>query len=217
MKQLWNIIGAIAGILAVAVAVFVFLSEKNDKIQRLEVTQVSRTSLVNPTLAAPPRDLEILYDGRKISDYTVLQYRFANAGGQPIRSADYETSLGLEITNIKEILWAEQTSSDPHSLTVQVESKNNTVNISNSLLNPNDWFAIEVAVVPEVGKIPTAEPVGRIAGVKQIEYILNVPDAGKEKGVSEWVQYFVYIQAVLVLVMLSLQWFRYRRIYSDDG
>ncbi len=205
MRDLWNVVGAIAGVLAVVVALFVFFQEKTDKSQRLEVIQVSRTSLVNPELVSTSRRIEILYDGKKVADYTVFQFRITNTGGQPIRSADYEVPVGLSFMNVREVLWADQTRSDPQGLRVAAKVKAKEVELSNTLLNPKDSLTLEVAVVPDAGKIPMAEPVGRIAGVKKIEYVQTVPLSSKDKERPWWIDKFVYFQGFLVLIMLALQ------------
>jgi len=208
LKEIWNIIGAIAGVLAVTVAVFVFFQDRTDKSQRIEITQVSRTSLVNPELASPSRRVEIMFNGRKVSDYAIFQFRVSNVGGQPIRSADYEVPLGLTFSNVGEVLWAEQTSAEPKSLSVAPVVKDRKIGLSGTLLNPKDWFMLEVAVVPDAGKVPMAEPIGRVAGVKDIEYVQSVPSNEKGKGllgVTE--KYLMGIQAILVLAMLVVQWF----------
>lgn len=210
MRDLWNVVGAIAGVLAVAVALFVFFQEKTDKSQRLEVIQVSRTSLVNPELASPSRRVEILYNGKRVADYAVFQFRITNIGGQPIRSVDYEVPVGLSFMNVSEILWADQTRSDPQELRVTTTVRDKAVELSSALLNPRDSLTIEVAIVPEAGKIPAAEPVGRIAGVKKIEFVLTVPPSSKEKELPWWIDKMAYIQGLLVLIMLGGQYMRRR-------
>ncbi len=205
MRDIWNIIGAIAGVLAVAVALFVFLQDRTDKSQRLEVIQISRTTLVNPELASPSRHVEILYNGRKVADYAVFQFRISNVGGQAIRSGDYEVPLAFTFWNVGEVLWADQTASDPQALAVATTVKGKTVELSNALLNPKDWLIVEVAVVPDSGKIPAAEPTGRIAGVKRIEFVLTVPSTAQDKNLPFWVNKAAYLQAFFVLVMLTMQ------------
>lgn len=208
MKEIWNIVGAIAGLLAVAVALFVFFQDRSDKTQRIEVHQISRTTLVNPALSSPPRRVEISYNGRKISDYAVFQFRISNVGGQPIRTADYEVPVTLDFGNVSELLWAEQTDSDPRTLRVETEVKNKVVELSNVLLNPKDWFMLEIAVVPEPGKIPGAEPGGRIAGVKHIEYVLSVPSPDGDGRLWQWIKYVLYLEAFLVIVLglMRMSW-----------
>ncbi len=205
MRELWNVVAAVAGVLAVAVALFVFFQERTDKSQRLEMIQLSRTSLVNPELASSGRRIEILYNGKKVADYTVFQFRMTNIGGQPIRSADYEVPLGLNFANVSEVLWADQTKSDPQGLRVATTVRDKAVELSSALLNPKDSLTLEVGVVPEVGKIPAAEPVGRIAGVKKIEFVLTVPPSSKDKEFPWWADKIVYTQGFLVLILLGLQ------------
>jgi hypothetical protein len=209
MKEFWNIIGAIAGVLAVAVALYVFFRDREDKSQRLEVAQVSRTSVVNPELRSPSRQIEILYNGRKVPDYTVFQFRVTNVGGQSIRSADYEQSVAINFAHVSEILWADHTLSDPSGLKVTPTIKGTSVELSNVLLNPKDWVTIEVGTVPQPGKTPTAEPGGRIAGVKKIEFV-QVVSSETGFSTSPWLQWFVYVQAGLMAVFTIMSLIRLR-------
>src|SRR5438128_1189257 len=135
--SLWSVIGAIAGILAVGVTIYVFFWEREDKSKRISVELVSRSTLVNTDLSARNGDkIEVLYAGKKIPNYSILQFRITNSGGQPIRSEDYENPIELNFTNLSEILSAAAVGSDPANLPVTTNVANGSITLSKVLLNP---------------------------------------------------------------------------------
>ncbi len=174
MKNLWNIIGAVAGALAVAVTLFVFYQGRADQEKAVRVDLLARSKIVDEKLPRPGRSIELLYNGRKIPNYEVLQFRITNTGRQPIRKADYESPITLDFSNISEILSVDQTGSSPDELKVGIQLSGHSAQLSQELLNPTDWFNLEVGVVPISGKVTYVEPKGRIAGVKHIQYVLTV-------------------------------------------
>jgi hypothetical protein len=208
MKEFWNKLSAIAGIIAIAIALYVYYQDRNDKTQRIEITQISRTNLVNPELTKPSHRVDIFYNGKKMVDFTVLQFRIANVGGQPIRSTDYEVPIGLLLENVSEVLWAEQVNGNPSSLRITATIKNKLVEFSNSLLNPDDWFVIEVAVVPDTGKIPNAKPAGRVAGVKKIDYVSVAPSRSCELRLKEQRDFKSVLPFFILLIFLQLMLIR---------
>ncbi|MCK4830248.1 hypothetical protein KA005_81775 [bacterium] len=212
MRSIWNIISAIAGLLAIGVAVFVFLYGRSAENKQIEVKLISRSVLVDQNVSRSGRPIEILYDGRKISNFAILTCRVANIGGQAIRSADYEKPIGLRFSNTKALLSAEQTASDPEGLGIRAEINQNIVELSKALLNPGDWFNLEIGVVPEVGKVPSVKPDGRIAGVKRIDFQESISEPSKERGFSKWLSTAVVIQGVLVLITMVFQTFVRRKI-----
>lgn len=211
MKSIWNIVSALAGILAVGVAVFVFFYARSSETKRIEVQIISKSSLVNESVSKSNQTIEVLYGGKKIPNYSILQCRIANIGGQPIRSADYEKPIALSLLNIRELLSAEQIASDPQNLKVKTLIKQNTIELSNDLLNPGDWFNLGIGVVPETGKEVIIKTAGRIAGVKRIEFRESVPEASR-KRYFDWIQAIALVQAGLVSIMMVIQlWMRRRR------
>ena len=205
MKNFWNVVSAIAAILAVGVAVFVFFYSRTAESKRIEVELVSRSVLVDESVTRSGRPVEVLYAGRKIPNFAIIQCRVSNVGRKPIQGADYEKPITLAFSNITEVLSAEQTASDPSGLVIQATVIQNSIELSKALLNPGDWFNLEIGVVPLSGHTPTLEPKGRIAGVKRIELreSISEPSTG-EKG-SEKYKVITWVQAVLVLVAMLSQ------------
>ena len=170
-EKVWTVIGSIAGVLGVIFAIWFFYQGRVDQSKKLGIEMISRSILVDENVSRTKQRIEILYDGRKIANYAILQFRVSNAGGQPIRSSDYEEQLRLHFENISEILSIEQVSSSTKQLQVvpSIERPSSLV-FPSILLNQSDWFILEVGVAPEGGKKIIIEPKGRIAGIKQIEF-----------------------------------------------
>jgi hypothetical protein len=170
-NKFWTVIGSIAGVVAVILTVWLFLQGRSDQSKKLEVELIARSTLVDENVTRTKQRIEILYDGRKIPNYTILQFRVVNTGGQPIRSTDYEEHFRLRFANVAEILSIEQVSANPKQLQVTPSVENpSSVLFPTILLNPSDWFILEVSIAPETRKKLTTEVTGRIAGVKQIEF-----------------------------------------------
>jgi hypothetical protein len=136
-------------------------------------------------------------------------------GGQPIRGADYEVPIGINLSNVVEVLWAETTAAEPTSLSVKATVKGKGVEFSSVLLNTKDWYMVEVAVVPEAGKLPMVEPAGRIAGVKNVEFVQSVPAAGAKKEDSVLFRVLMGIQVILITLLTGLQILKARRSRLD--
>jgi len=211
-KALWNIIAALAGLLAVAVAVFVFSREQAAQRKSLEVELVSRLALVDERLAESQKRIEVLYDGRKIPNFAVLQFRVANVGGQPIRTADFETPIEVKFGGVGEILSAEQRSSSPGDLKVSPIVKGEAIEIPGVLLNPGDWFALDVGIASRLGPAPIATPSGRIAGVREIEFRDSTAAAAEPRAVPRWMLVLQLVVVVLTLPMMLYQvWMLFQR------
>jgi hypothetical protein len=201
----WTVIGSIAGVLAVIFTVWFFLQGRSEQSKKLEIELIARSILVDETVSRAKQRVEILYDGRKISNYVILQLRVANTGGQSIRHTDYEEHFWLHFGNVMEILSAEQVSSDPTQLQIKpalCSPDCQSVGLPPVLLNPRDWYILEVGAAAESGKKPTIEPKGRIAGVKHIVFKETIPPPTKERNQDppEW--YYSLIGSVLLILAI---------------
>lgn len=203
---------AIAGLLAVGVSAFVYIEGRSEQTKKLDMELIGRSTLVDTTVSGVAKGIEVVYAGRKIANYSILQVRVANVGGQPIRSSDYEAPVEIGVQNVAEVLSADQSSASAEGLTSSPTISGNNVRLTPALLNPGDWMIFVVGVVPLEGAVPTIKPQGRIAGVKQIEFI-DVSEAGKTKERGSMVLRAISVfQSILVLAMVFLQfWFMKRR------
>jgi len=204
-NKFWTVIGSIAGVVAVIVTVWLFLQGRSDQSKKLEVELIARSTLVDENVTRTKQRIEILYDGRKIPNYTILQFRVVNTGGQPIRSTDYEEHFRLRFANVAEILSIEQVSANPKQLQVTPSVENpSSVLFPSILLNSGDWFILEVSIAPETGKKLTTEVTGRIAGVKQIEFKEAIAPPRNVTIVDKIERWLKIVQIVFVATALII-------------
>jgi hypothetical protein len=184
MKSVTGIVSTVTGILALALAALAFLQQRTIDSKRLQVQLLSQSSLLNDSFSRSKGPFEVLYEGRKIPNFSILNLRIANVGGQPILADDFRTPLSLDLTGISEILSARQTGADPDSLQIDPTIDGESVTLSKELMNPGDWFSLEIGVVPEPGIAPMVFPTARIVGVKDVEVVATVPATGE--GEDSW-------------------------------
>lgn len=217
MRNIWNIVSAVAAVAAVAIALFVFFQGRLDQRKQLSVELLSRSSLVNESLDPADRGIEVMLNGRVIPNYANFQIRIMNSGGRPILGEDFETPLTLWFTGVSEIVSVDQTGGDPVGLKVQphVASPQEVV-IQPGLLNPTDWYGLEVGVVPTSGDVPSVMPRGRIAGLKEIAFrdLVAEPRGNDKSGMLE---ILLRVQAVLALILSIYVFFRgWKRTSSNE-
>jgi hypothetical protein len=206
MRGIWEIVAGISGILAVAVAVFVFMQGRSEQSKKVEIQLIASSTLVDAAVSGAARGIEILYAGHKIPNYALLQLRVVNVGGQPIRSADYETPIEIGIQNVSEILSAEQTSADPPGMNATPFVSGKTIQMPPVLLNPGDSITLTVGVVPMPGVTPGIAPLGRIAGVKRIDFRSSiVPEKAGRTPKDRIFEIISLSQAVFLLALSVFQ------------
>jgi hypothetical protein len=170
-EYFWAIVGALAGVVGVIVSVAFFFSGRSEQARAIGVELISRSVLVDEhVLSARQGRLQVLYDGKEIPNYAILQFRVSNTGNQPIRSVDYEENVGLHFWDLERVLSVEEVSADPGDVSVTCNVNGDHVAFSNVLLNSGDSYVIETRVVPEPGRLPGVEATGRVAGVKRIGF-----------------------------------------------
>jgi hypothetical protein len=212
MKKLWEVVGAVAGILGVSVAIFVFWYDHQENKMRLRVQLVAHSTLVDRNVSKVGKDVEVLYNGQKVDNFTLYQFKLSNSG-RPVRSADYEEPVSIAFANTSQIITAQQTSSDPPTLKVPCKVDGTRVVFTPTLLNDGDWCGFEVAAIPAAGSDPVVTVSGRIAGLKQIEF--TTPSTGEEPFGRSFVDKFKWLmvfQAILMATTVALQWWQRRRL-----
>ncbi|MFA6817111.1 MAG: hypothetical protein WCS73_12530 [Lentisphaeria bacterium] len=185
MRNGWPIISGIAAIIAVCLTIFNFFHTESGKKKSLEMTLISRANLVNEQLGNNRSKLEVRYDGRPIRNYSLLQLRVENVGRQSISKEDYSEHLKFSLKGISEIVSCDRSDSDPNDLPLVFSVTNSSVVVSDILLNPTDWYSIEIGVIPEMGKTPEIQSIfARISGIKNIVFHSQIksssPDRAKE-------------------------------------
>ena len=145
-QRSWQIIGAIATVVAVFVAVGAFYFSQRASTMALTAEVISSSTLLNAEFRS--RDLRIIYKGKDVPNIAVSHVRIANTGRQPIRSDDIESPVRINIEST-EIISSKVISSDPSDLPVSTSNAISSVIISKALLNPGDEITVEIVSVPE--------------------------------------------------------------------
>lgn len=203
-KNIWSIVGGLAAVIALALSIFIFFHGEIGKKRNLEVSLVSRAHLINEDVSGK-RKLAVTYNGRSIPNFSLLQIRAENSGRQPIRVEDYSESLSIQISGTEEVVSAEKVASDPSDLSVRPSISDGSITVANLLLNPTDWYILEIGAISLPGKKPDIEKVtARIAGVKSVEYHSSLKRAPKESK-ADWLTIVVAALSVVVVIIFTWQ------------
>lgn len=159
----WQFIGALLALSAIAVAIWIYVLQKPKK--RLLIERVVRVPLITLNAGAAP-GLQITMNGRIIGQATVVLVRITNIGNTPLLAADFESPISLEFEQNAIILDAHISESEPKDIPLQTEKMGGTVSISKTLLNPGDSFTCRTLVQDSKG---VYTPKARVAGVHKIE------------------------------------------------
>ena len=135
-----------------------------------------------------------------------LIQRFSTTGEA---MADFETPIELKFEDAGEILSVEQRSASPADLTVSPTVGDGTIEIPGLLLNPGDWFTVEVGLSSRPGAVPTAVPSGRIAGVREIQFRDATASAAEPRSVPRWM---LALQGVFVALTIPMVLFQIRML-----
>jgi hypothetical protein len=125
----WAILGVVV---AVVVPVAVYLVGRTRKALAYEV---SATPLVVPELHG---DFEISYHGQAVRNAHLVEVVIGNTGNAPIRTADYERPLLVDLGGQTAVLAARVTTSQPSDLEVALVEGKGRVGIAPLLLNAGD-------------------------------------------------------------------------------
>lgn len=182
------------------------------------VSQTPLVSLEDPT----SQQLQVLFNGKPVSDPNLIVLRVQNTGNVPIPTTDYEKPLTFRFGQAVEVLSAEITNMTPPNLSASVNISSNSVELSPVLLNSDDEILLKVLVASSDINI---NAYARIIGVGEItereadtrsvtDYIIifinsiSIIYAGlfflgsaKNNGTKKWSVIISYIIASLFLIL----------------
>lgn len=159
----WQFIGALLALLAIAVSFWVYILQKPKK--RLLIERVARVPLITLGADATP-GLQITMNGRTINQATVILVRVVNIGNTPLPASDFESPITLEFEEKSIVLDARIAETEPKDIPVQVTNTANTLSITKTLLNPGDSFTCRALVQDSKGSYAAK---ARVSGVQRIE------------------------------------------------
>lgn len=160
---LWQFIGSLIAIAALAVSIWVYLRQRQRK--RLVIGTVARLPLVALGRRGIP-GLEVTFEGRRIENATIFIIQVQSVGNTPIIPSDYEAPISFRFGDSARVLNVEIVDPRPGDLAVIPTGDGPVVTLSPHLLNPGDEFRVRV-LVENPGGGPEAR--ARIAGVQKLE------------------------------------------------
>jgi hypothetical protein len=176
----WIAVGSIATIVAATVGIYTLFFMHQEASKGLEATLLSRSQLLNPDVHGP-KELTLQYKGQDIPDVGILQVRFRSSGKQPILKSDIVEPIRITVSGMEQIISASIVSEEPHDLNVVTNFKGPVVELNTPLLNPNDWFTVEIDGVTQFGnRVDVYTIDGRVAGVERIAFLRSVPESKKQ-------------------------------------
>jgi hypothetical protein len=152
----------ILAIIAISITVLLFLIGRRRKSLSY---MVSDTRVLGVHEAVNPSRVQILFDGKPVTDVRLVIITINNSGNEPIRVDDFERALRFSWAEPARILTAEVIEVSPDSLQPTIEAGVNEVVLDPLLLNRGDWLRIKT-LTNQVGKLSVD---ARVVGVKRIQ------------------------------------------------
>lgn len=135
--------------------------------------ELSYEYVVNPILQKDkihdPDKVKVLYEGKPISDISLIKIKIANSGKVPIKSSDFDHPLFLNFEG--RVLSSEIIESNPSNIKTSVKNDSTSLQVEPCLLNPGDFIVISVLV----SEYQAFHHDVRIIGVKEIKHDKGLP------------------------------------------
>lgn len=180
--QIWQFIGACFSIIAIFVAIYIFILQKKKKILSYCILTNTRLLTVDEAIKGK---LKIIYDEVVIQDVVLLVIKIFNSGNVPIISSDFEESLSFNFGKKTRILSVEIVDATPSILAPVISINNQSeLTINPMLLNEKDGFSAKL-LLTEYENCVT--PKARIIGVKN----LNEIKKAKNKSFIQFIVLFL--------------------------
>ncbi|WP_133510847.1 hypothetical protein [Candidatus Thiosymbion oneisti] len=210
MKHVWTIIGTLAAVASVVVALYIYSDQQEKTKKSLDVEEQYESELLRTKDI--PKKLQISYDGEPIDNFVILGLRVHNRGSVPIEPKDYAEPILITLKGIKKIISAEIKNADPSGLDVDTQIVNNSIELEKELLNPTDSYIIEIGAIPEQNeKIEVDKIGGRISGIKEIRYRSRQFDVDDEYSRPWWFR-LVYLVLLIQIILILFAFIRIRGI-----
>lgn len=206
-ERFWQLVSAVAAIAGIIIAVTIFFATQRGGVKQLQAVVLSKTTLLNPEVGSARQNLRIIYQDKEVTDVSIIQIRIRNSGRQPIRSQEMEQPITIILGGIEEIISADIVSSQPPELSLTTSLRDDSIELSKTLLNPDDQFIVEIASIPQPNVESSVEKVtGRIAGVKQIDFQPSLSTSPPIKGLSLTLL-LTLVGAMAVFLQRMIYWY----------
>ena len=184
-RYAWSLLGFVLAVIFVALSIYSeFVRDRRPQV-RFEVISDASVLDVREQLG----NLEIIYDGRDIKkakqSLRVAVLRISNAGADDILISSYDqrSPLGFRVSG-GNLLRAEILSTSNAYLrqTLRIDlTTPDTALFTPVIIDSNEWFTVKSLILHSDGSLPTFQPVGKIAGVRDIR-LVDSTQAGASPG-----------------------------------
>jgi hypothetical protein len=186
----------ILAVIAISTTVLLFLIARRRKGLSY---MVSDTRVLGVHEAVNPSRVQILFDGKPVTDVHLVTITVKNSGNEPIRVDDFERALRFTLAEPATILAAEVIEVGPESLQPTINAVGSAVIVDPLLMNPGDWLRIKT-LINQVTKLSVD---ARIAGVKKINKTIESKDPF---GFPRRLLLVAALEFAFLLVMLVGEW-----------
>ena len=164
---IWQSLGVIVGIIAVAVSVTIGVITISLSRRR---KALSYEILAMAPLVTLDRDIrervQILFDGQLVHDVKLALIRLTNSGNIPIKTGDFERAVTLSFNPEAKILTAAATETSPQDLDISLHVEPAKVTVKSGLLNPRDSITVKILATDVRDSFSVS---GRIVGIGTIK------------------------------------------------
>jgi hypothetical protein len=159
-NQIWQIISALIGLVAVVVSVFLYYVQKNKK------SLSCRLSTETKLFPHVNGKFQTTYEGRLVQDVSLIIISVLNDGNVPIEASHFEQELTFSFGTNAHVLDVGLIDVSPPGLKPILRTAQSSVVIQRMLLNNKDGFVIKVLCDRYDGNIGVDT---RIVGVSEVK------------------------------------------------
>lgn len=201
--QIWQFIGAVLGLLAIAVTVLIFRWQRSRKALTFEVVTFSPLL----TVASDVKDkLQITFEGKPVTNLRLLVLRLYNSGNVPIPAMDYERRIELVFDEKAEIIDAAVIETAPDNIRATIDFKSDRVGVDPVLLNPKESMTLRILTTQDRQEFDID---ARIIGISNIQKNLLIdisrPVYPQKENRIGWISVLLAL-SFLVLISLIRVW-----------
>jgi hypothetical protein len=175
MDSFWTtysdyIVGIPALFISTAVAVWVFIKQKN--VKRLEYKILANESLISYSKKIED-ELVVTFGGKKVKNLLLLNLEIINSGNTPILKSDFDSNVRISFPDVNAILSIKAEPIDPNyqypEIFIEVDSKKGRhIEVLPLLMNPMDSFSIKFLIDTDAKEVHF-DIASRIVGIKSIQ------------------------------------------------
>jgi len=156
----WQIIAAIVAILALIVAILAILTRKRKKFGYIQIEKISLVDIKKEGIER----IEILFDGKKVDDVSLILFKIVNYGNTEITENDFKKPISINFGDNSKVLDIGVEEKKPDDLDLIIENKEKYAEIKPLLLNRKDY----IVFTAYVNNFKKLEIKTRITGVHKI-------------------------------------------------